>query len=121
MEQLPLKDSCRFVESWACRSKAHCSTCLSDSKWRTRTGAPDDCPEGFTAENPPPLQPPPLSPGRPAGLAYDRLAICKKCGQRSDCNLWRQKKCYIIRVLAVPLMCCPADTPCWRPVGGSES
>ena len=39
-----------WPESFACRSHAHCNACRTDAAWRANVGAPDECPEGYTAD-----------------------------------------------------------------------
>jgi hypothetical protein len=36
-----------FLDSFTCRSRAHCRTCRSDPAWRSAVGAPDECPHGI--------------------------------------------------------------------------
>jgi hypothetical protein len=39
-----------FPSTYHCRSHVHCATCRTDPAWRDQVGAPEICPDGFTAE-----------------------------------------------------------------------
>ena len=39
-----------WTDSQHCQSHAHCRACRTRPEWRERVGAPDVCPDGYTAE-----------------------------------------------------------------------
>ena len=39
-----------FLDSSHCRSRIHCGSCRTDPAWRSRVGAPEECPHGLTRE-----------------------------------------------------------------------
>jgi len=84
-----------------CAARVHCEPCRTSTHQRSVLGMPDECPEGFTADNLPEI------PGQPAWLT-EREQVCTRRCPVTDCAMHRKTQCQRSALLRREAFHCPA-------------